>query len=136
MRTRTVYQSSMPPRTAQPVPVPLALPLLLLLLVAAVSARAAEPEEEQREMDPEVTACRQQCARQRQFGAPERRHCLRHCDEYGRAKRREEEEREEGPERGERDRSLHECRTGPPKPGCERRCREAYEVGGGKATAA
>ncbi|CAD6333284.1 unnamed protein product [Miscanthus lutarioriparius] len=113
----------MPSRTAQAVP--LALPMLLLLLV--MSARAAEPEEQQREeaVDPEVTACRQQCARQRQFGAAERRHCLRQCDEYGRAKRREEQ-REEGAER-ERDRCLHECRAGPPKPGCERRCREAYE---------
>lgn len=105
----------------------------MLLLLLLVSARAAEPEgEEQREReegvddpDPEVTACRQQCARQRQFGAPERRYCLRQCDEYGRAKHREEE-REEGPER-ERDRCLHECRAGPTKPGCERRCREAYE---------
>jgi len=99
----------------------------MLLLLLVMSARAAEPEEQQREgaVDPEVTACRQQCARQRQFGAAERRYCLRQCDEYGRAKRREEQ-REEGAER-ERDRCLHECRAGPPKPGCERRCLEAYE---------
>jgi hypothetical protein len=80
----------MPSRTAQAVP--LALPVLLLLLLL-VSARAAEPEEQREEGvdDPEVTTCRQQCARQRQFGAAERRYCLRQCDEYGRAKRREEQ---------------------------------------------
>nr|CAB3464772.1 unnamed protein product [Digitaria exilis] len=106
-----------------------AVPLALLLLAAAavgVSARAAG--EERQEEDPEVAACRQQCARQRQFQEAERRHCLWQCDEYGRAKRRheEEEEREEGPERErEIERCLHECRVGPPKPGCEGRCREA-----------
>nr|CAB3461021.1 unnamed protein product [Digitaria exilis] len=112
-----------------------AVPLALLLLAAAaavgVSARAAgeERQEEEGGVDPEVAACRQQCARQRQFDEAERRHCLWQCDEYGRAKRRhEEEEREEGPERErEIERCLHECRVGPPKPGCERRCREAYE---------
>ena len=107
---------------------PLAL-LLLLLLHAAASAGEVREEG----VDPEVAACRRQCARQRLFGEAERRYCLRQCDEYGRAKRQQQEE-QEGPER-ERDRCLHECRAGPPKPGCERRCREAYERathGGGR----
>ena len=101
------------------------MPLALLLLLVAAAASAGEKREEG--VDPEVTACRQQCAGQRQFGEAERRYCLRQCDEYCRAKRQQQEEREE-PER-ERDRCLHECRAGPQKPGCERRCREAYERG-------
>jgi hypothetical protein len=91
-----------------------AAPLAALLVVLTVAARAGAAEE-----DPEVTACKQQCARQRQFGAAERRYCAAACGE-------------EGPEK-ERDRCLHECRAGPPKPGCERRCVEEYEraTGGG-----
>ncbi|RLN27670.1 hypothetical protein C2845_PM05G32570 [Panicum miliaceum] len=92
-----------------------AMPLALLLLVAGTGASAGEEREEG--VDPEVAACRQQCARQRQFGEAERRYCLRQCDEYGRAKRQQQEEEREW-ER-ERDRCLHECRAGQPKPGCE-----------------
>ena len=99
------------------------LALLLLLLLRHAAASAGEVREEG--VDPEVAACRRQCARQRQFGEAERRYCLRQCDEYGRAKRQQQEE-QEGPER-ERDQCLHECRAGPQKPGCERRGREAYE---------
>lgn len=108
-------------------------PLVLLFLVAAVvfvvpvHSDAAPPVEE----DPEVTACKQQCARQPQFGAAERRRCVARCEEYGRDKRRRREE--EGPER-ELHRCLHECRAGPPKPGCERRCREAYERSTGRGS--
>jgi hypothetical protein len=104
-----------------------AVPLAALLVVLTVAARTGTAEE-----DPEVTACKQQCARQRQFGAAERRYCAAACDEYGCAKERE---RAEGPEK-ERDRCLHECRAGPPKPGCERRCVEEYEraTGGGSGT--
>ncbi|KAL6610485.1 hypothetical protein ACP70R_040454 [Stipagrostis hirtigluma subsp. patula] len=105
------------------------MPLMVraaLLLFAAVAAVAvcARAAAEEGAVDPEVAACKQQCARQPQFGAAERRRCEERCDEYGRAKREaatgEEAERE-------RDRCLHECRVGPPKPGCERRCREAYD---------
>ncbi|KAL6620517.1 hypothetical protein ACP70R_035656 [Stipagrostis hirtigluma subsp. patula] len=108
---------------------PLTVRAALLLFAAgvlvAVSARAAASgQEEEGAVDPEVAACKQQCARQPQFGAAERRRCVERCDEYGRAKR--EAETGEEAER-ERDRCLHECRVGPPKPGCERRCREAYD---------
>ncbi|PUZ65224.1 hypothetical protein GQ55_3G206600 [Panicum hallii var. hallii] len=103
------------------------MPLALLILLVA-GAGASPGDEREEGVDPEVAACRQQCARQRQFGEAERRYCLRQCDEYGRAKRQQQEEERQGPER-ERDWCLHECRAGPPKPGCERRCREAYERG-------
>jgi hypothetical protein len=51
-------------------------------------------------VEAEVTACKQQCVRQRQFS-------VERCDEYGCDKRRRREEEE-------RDRCLHEG------PGCER----------------
>ena len=55
------------------------MPLALLLLLLHAAASAGEVREEG--VDPEVAACRRQCARQRLFGEAERRYCLRQCDE-------------------------------------------------------
>ncbi|KQK05492.1 sucrose-binding protein [Brachypodium distachyon] len=111
--------------------------LLILVLVAAAAAHAAGAGDEAagEKEDPEVVACKQQCAGQRRFGEPELRYCAQRCDEYGREKKRRQEEEEEkqshdDPDK-ERDRCLHECRVGPSsrekKPGCERRCLDEYE---------
>jgi hypothetical protein len=99
------------------------LAAVLLLVLVSATALAADHQTEAGEEDPEVTACKQQCALQRQFSAGERRYCAAACDEYGRMKKRAQEE---GPEK-ERDRCLHECRARPHKPGCERRCVREYE---------